>query len=246
MKKILIIEDNNELRDSVKDFLEAEDYEVVEASDGMEGLHKAKELIPDLIICDIMMPKLDGYKVISSLKQNNSTSLIPFIFLTSKAERTAQREGMELGADDYLTKPFTRDELLRAINTASEKRQKLIEQLSMEVNKNSSGEFVMLRIANKPMLVRINDIKVISANGDYSEVIIENNNKSLVLRSLREWEEKLPSNFLRVHRSVIINLNFVEKLEDWSNYTYHVRLKGIEEPFTVSQKYSNELRKKFT
>lgn len=246
MIKLLVIEDDNDLRDNIRDYLEAENYEVLESADGLEGLHKAKEFSPDLIICDIMMPKLDGYKVLSSLRQNDETSLIPFIFLTSKVERSEQREGMELGADDYLTKPFTRDELLRAIHTATEKRQKLVEQLSEQTNKNSLEGFVMLRIANKPTLVRVDDIKVISANGDYSEVITENNSKSLVLRTLKEWEERLPADFLRIHRSVIINLKFVEKFDDWSNYTYRIHIKGIDEPFSASQKYSNELRKRFS
>ena len=246
MKKILIIEDNFELRDSIRDYLEAEDYEVIDAADGLEGLRKAKEYLPDLIVCDITMPKLDGYKVLSSLKQNSSTSLLPFIFLTSKTERTYQREGMELGADDYLTKPFTRDELLHALHSVFIKREKLLERIGAQTVERKAEEFVMLRIADKPKLVQVEDIKAINANGDYSEVILDDKTKSLVLRTLKEWEDKLPANFIRIHRATIINVSYIDKIEDWSNYTYRIYIKGIEEPFTASQKYSIELKKRFS
>ena len=246
MKKILVIEDNFELRDGIRDYLEAEDYEVIDAADGLEGLRKAKEYLPDLIVCDITMPKLDGYKVLSSLKQNSSTSLIPFIFLTSKAERTDQREGMELGADDYLTKPFTRDELLRALHSVFVKRENLLERIGTAPLERKAEDFVMLRIADKPKLVQVDDIKAINANGDYSEVILDDKTKSLVLRTLKEWEDKLPANFIRIHRATIINVSYIDKIEDWSNYTYRIYIKGIEVPFTASQKYSIELKKRFS
>ena len=246
MKKILIIEDNFELRDGIRDYLEAEDYEIIDAADGLEGLRKAKEYLPDLIVCDITMPKLDGYKVLSSLKQNSSTSLIPFIFLTSKTERTDLREGMELGADDYLTKPFTRDELLRALHSVFIKRENLLERIGAQTVERKAEEFVMLRIADKPRLVQVEDIKAINANGDYSEVILDDKTKSLVLRTLKEWEDKLPANFIRIHRATIINVSYIDKIEDWSNYTYRIYIKGIEEPFTASQKYSIELKKRFS
>lgn len=115
MKKILIIEDNQDVRENTADILELEGYEVASAENGIIGVERAKELLPDVIVCDIMMPELDGYGVLEALNKNSQTSSIPFIFLTAKTEKIDMRKGMNLGADDYLTKPFTETELLEAI-----------------------------------------------------------------------------------------------------------------------------------
>lgn len=117
MTKILVIEDDNELRNIISEVLCAENFSVIEAEDGAIGLQLAQEELPDLIICDIMLPSLDGYGVLYEIRSIPSLQMVPFIFLTAKSTKTDLRLGMELGADDYLTKPFTRDELLGAIAT---------------------------------------------------------------------------------------------------------------------------------
>lgn len=117
MFKILVIEDEEDLRETIGEILRAEDFHVIEAENGQIGLQLAKEEMPDLIICDIRMPKLDGYEVLYQLRENASTQTLPFIFLTALAAKQDLRLGMDLGADDYLTKPFTRQELLSAITT---------------------------------------------------------------------------------------------------------------------------------
>ncbi|WP_199248903.1 response regulator [[Phormidium] sp. ETS-05] len=122
MKTILVIEDDERVRENIVDLLEAEEYRTLTAPNGLEGVEKAKQYLPDLIICDVMMPELDGYGVIQALRQNEATATIPFIFLTAKTEKTDTRKGMELGADDYLTKPFTLEELLKAIAVRLEKQ----------------------------------------------------------------------------------------------------------------------------
>lgn len=115
MKTILLIEDNADIRENTAEILELANFKVLTAENGKNGVAIAIDEKPDLIICDIMMPILDGYGVIHMLQKNEQTKEIPFIFLTAKAERTEIRKGMELGADDYLTKPFTGAELLNAI-----------------------------------------------------------------------------------------------------------------------------------
>ncbi|MBS1773177.1 MAG: response regulator [Bacteroidetes bacterium] len=115
MKSILLIEDNDEIRDNMSEILEMSNYKVYLAPDGKEGVALAVQYKPDLIVCDIMMPVLDGYGVIHMLQKNPDTQNIPFIFLTAKAERSEIRKGMDLGADDYITKPFNGTELLNAI-----------------------------------------------------------------------------------------------------------------------------------
>lgn len=129
MKKVLLIEDNAEIRENMAEILELSGYEALTAPDGRKGVALAFESNPDIIICDIMMPELDGYGVIHMLQKNASTQNIPFIFLTAKAERAEIRKGMELGADDYLTKPFNGTELLNAIESRLRKSEVLKQQL---------------------------------------------------------------------------------------------------------------------
>lgn len=124
-KKILIIEDNEDIRDSSVEILELADYEVLQADNGKTGVELAQRHLPDIILCDIMMPELDGYGVLYLLSKNPETANIPFIFLTAKAERADMRKGMEMGADDYLTKPFDDIELLNTIESRFLKKDKL-------------------------------------------------------------------------------------------------------------------------
>ncbi len=122
MTKILVIEDEAPLLEEILEWLGFEDYEAFGATDGVEGVETAIQHLPDLIVCDVMMPRLDGYGTLLELRANPLTLSIPFIFLTAKADRESVRHGMVLGADDYLTKPFTRQELFQAIQSRLEKR----------------------------------------------------------------------------------------------------------------------------
>lgn len=117
MKKVLLIEDDTQLRENTAELLELSDYRVYTASDGKQGIASAISLPPDIIICDIMMPNADGYEVIETLSKNPKTKGLPFIFLSAKTDRKDVRKGMELGADDYLTKPFEESELIGAIES---------------------------------------------------------------------------------------------------------------------------------
>ncbi len=133
MTKILVIEDEELLRVNTLQILEFEDFHAISAENGLIGVQLAQEQIPDLIICDVMMPKLDGYGVLVALRQNPATTAIPFIFTTAKASKEDLRRGMELGADDYLTKPFTADELLGAIATRLEKQVAITQRYTTEL-----------------------------------------------------------------------------------------------------------------
>jgi two-component system, sensor histidine kinase and response regulator len=123
MKKILVVEDAQALRRDIVEMLGYEGFEVEGAENGLVGVERARQYQPDLIICDIMMPVMDGYGVLEALRRDPSTSTIPFIFLTARTERLDMRQGMELGADDYLTKPFTAQELIRTVQTRLKKRR---------------------------------------------------------------------------------------------------------------------------
>jgi len=117
MTKILVIEDQLAVRQNLEDILLLENYDVVTASDGEHGLDLAKQTLPNLILCDVMMPKLSGFEVLSALRQDPQLATIPFILLTAKVDHAAIRQGMTLGADDYLTKLFSLNDLLQAVNT---------------------------------------------------------------------------------------------------------------------------------
>jgi two-component system, sensor histidine kinase and response regulator len=134
MTTILIIEDERPLLENVLNLLRFEGYDVVGATDGVAGVKLVREHLPDLIVCDIMMPRMNGYDVLLELSSDPVTNTIPFIFLTAKADREHQRYGMELGADDYITKPFSRSEFLAAIQTRLERQRVLREQYQQEID----------------------------------------------------------------------------------------------------------------
>src|SRR5450631_3214759 len=129
MKKILLIEDNDDIRENTAEILELSNYKVIVAENGKIGVEKAIQHTPDLIICDIMMPVLDGYGVLHAIHKNEAIKNTPFIFLTAKTERGDFRKGMELGADDFITKPFDGTELLNAVDSRLKKMDMLKQEL---------------------------------------------------------------------------------------------------------------------
>lgn len=133
MKKILLIEDNEDVRENTAEILQLAQYEVLTAENGKIGVEMVLKEKPDLIICDIMMPVLDGHGVLYLLSKNEETASIPFIFLTAKTERSDFRKGMEMGADDYLSKPFDDVELLNAIESRLKKNEILKKEFSKTI-----------------------------------------------------------------------------------------------------------------
>jgi two-component system, sensor histidine kinase and response regulator len=129
MYSILIIEDEDDIRRGLSGLLSLSGYQTYEASEGYEGIKIATEFLPSLVLCDIVMSGLNGYQVLYALKRNPSTSLIPFIFLTGKADKSDFRYGMNLGADDYISKPFNQDELIKCIQTHITKANQQKQQL---------------------------------------------------------------------------------------------------------------------
>ena len=133
MKKILLIEDTEDVREATSEILALADYKIETAENGIIGIEKVHEFKPDLIICDIMMPDLDGYGVLHILSKKPETAAIPFIFLTAKSERSDMRKGMIQGADDYLTKPFEEVELLDAIESRFKKKELLKKEFTKDL-----------------------------------------------------------------------------------------------------------------
>jgi two-component system, sensor histidine kinase and response regulator len=128
MKKILIVEDDSAVRQNIQELLDAEGYDVRVAKNGREAIDVVAEVMPDLVLCDVMMPDLDGHGLLKELSKDIHTATIPFVFLTARADPSDLREAMNMGADDYITKPFTRDVLLNAISKRLDKSGKLGEK----------------------------------------------------------------------------------------------------------------------
>lgn len=139
--KLLVIEDSPEIRENIEEILQLAGYDVIVAENGKKGIERAAEHKPDLVICDIMMPELDGYGVLHMLKMKPETAHIPFIFLTARTERSDWRKGMEMGADDYVTKPFDNIDLLKAVET----RLKKLEILQAPYDAGEKGASELIR-----------------------------------------------------------------------------------------------------
>lgn len=139
MAKILLVEDDAVSRNLFQNFLETKGFQIFGAEDGLTGLEIARQHIPDLVLCDIMLPNINGYEVLSQLRSDPITAPITFIFLTVKSTTLDWRRGMNLGADDYLAKPVTADELLRAISTRLQRQADLKRCYRAELNTDESN-----------------------------------------------------------------------------------------------------------
>jgi DNA-binding NarL/FixJ family response regulator len=147
MKKILVIEDEPEMRRNITTLLRYYDYEPVAAANGCEGVEAARREKPDLILCDVMMPELDGHGVLQALQTEAALARIPFIFLTAKGEKNDLRSGMDLGADDYLTKPIANAELVRAVQARLRRAER---QTNREFKPDFSSSEPLLKLGLTP------------------------------------------------------------------------------------------------
>jgi CRP/FNR family transcriptional regulator, cyclic AMP receptor protein len=165
MKTILVIEDNLQVRENIAEILELSNYKVLKADDGKIGIEIALREKPDLIICDIMMPVLDGYGVLHLLNKHTETYGIPFIFLTAKSEKNDRRKGMEMGADDYITKPFDGIDLLNAIEARLKKSESL--RTHTDRSRNNVDDFIDKAKKSCKVQLISNEREVIDINKKY-------------------------------------------------------------------------------
>ena len=240
MDKILVVEDDKILAQNIGILLESEGYKVSIANNGIEGLELVNRILPNLIVCDINMPKMDGFELKEKLNNNRETFDIPLLFLTAKTQIAELREGMLLGADDYIFKPYNSDELINIIKLRLERRKNIEEKIIfnfVEKDKNyDSNDTFLVKSQRKSRVVKINDIKLILADGQYSKITLINNQKFVMRVPLNKWESKLPSElFKRIHKSTIINFNFVES-HFVDNGKYFLKLKNWGENVVISRR----------
>jgi len=152
MKKVLVIEDEPEMRRNLLTILKLEKFQPVGAENGRVGVRLAKAEKPDLVLCDVMMPEMDGYGVLRALRDDPATMTTPFIFLTARGEKVDHRAGMDLGADDYLVKPVTKEDLLRAINARLRRAEQHAQQ---EFKPNFSSWEPLLKLGLTPRVAEV-------------------------------------------------------------------------------------------
>ena len=202
-KKILVIEDDLNVRENVKEILIEEGFEVYSADNGRDGYQKAVEVLPDLILCDLLMPEMNGYEVINFVKNNPVTRDIPFIFLTAKADLTDIRKGMETGADDYITKPFSVKDLLKAVQIRIDKydnSKKKIHDLTLNLEMSLPHEL------RTPLFGIMGFSKLLADNVDsYSKDEIKEFAESIFTSGKRL--HRLVENFLYLARLELISMN---------------------------------------
>ena len=187
MKKILVIEDEPEMRRNITTLLRYYDYEPIAAENGRVALELARREKPDLILCDVMMPELDGYGVLQALQSDASLARIPFVFLTAKGEKDDLRSGMNLGADDYLTKPVVNADLVRAIESRLRRSE---QQMKREFKPDFSSAAPLLQLGLTP---RAAEALLWLAQGKTNSDIaaILNITESTVKKHVQEMFEKL-------------------------------------------------------
>ncbi|PUZ22594.1 transcriptional regulator [Chitinophaga parva] len=175
MATILLIEDNDDIRENTAEILQMANYKVFTAENGKTGVQLALEHKPDLVICDITMPVLDGYGVLHLLHKNETMQNMPFIFLTARAERTDMRRGMDLGADDYITKPFDATELLNAIEGRLKKSARLKQESAPGINGLSD---LMATVSGKDLLEALREDRNVNRYKKKQIVYTEGNHPS--------------------------------------------------------------------
>jgi len=204
MKKVLLIEDDAVLRENTAELLELSEYKVITAPNGKIGVTQAKKTFPDIIVCDIMMPELDGYGVLTEMAKHTKTKYIPFIFLSAKTERKDIRKGMNLGADDYITKPFSEEELVSAIESRLAKASILMDerkkiQLNAEGNEDEIKSLDDLKafLYKNGELLKFNKDEIIYTEGQNSNFIYLINKGVVKCFKLDEQGKELTTNLYK-------------------------------------------------
>jgi len=245
---ILLVEDDPGLAAALAQFLRSQDFEVITVGDGQRGVELATSVNPSLILCDLDLPKMDGFEVLTTLQTNPSLWDTPFLFITGRGHLKDIRAGMNLGADDYLVKPVPPEDLLTAIQTRLRLRNQRASQrpgLTVDNPPTGDGEedespniesgLIFLRSSKGKQRVAIQDIEWIAAYGEYSRVVWGGTEGVLIRKSLKSWESELPTeSFLRVHRNTIINLRRLERVEKGASAEMLAFLIGRPVPIEVS------------
>lgn len=242
MYNIILIEDDQGLSDNIEYFLHKESFNVFKFSSAKQFLQEIDNIKVDLIICDVMMPDVDGFELLSELKNSNKNINVPFIYLTALTDMKALRKGMNLGATDFLTKPFQKDELINVINLRIQEFGKRNEESTKPLN---IDDFLLIHVGKSFKNIQIKDIVCILSEGAYTKVNLTNDKKVITNKLLKHWETILPQNhFIRIHKSTIVNLKYVSKLEKWFNNSFVVTMDNYQDKLPISRRHLSKIRGK--
>ncbi len=221
-KKILVIDDEPGICDIVCLNLESEGYQTDCAQSGQDALIKVRAANPDAIILDIMMPGVDGWEVLSHIKNNPASRDIPVILLSAKGEEISKLLGFQLGADDYITKPFSVKELTARVKVVLD-RYGAKQAETRQAASSPDGNKIMAHKGREIFFVDISSIFFAAADKNYT-YLHTNDDKYVLRRNISQVENQLPRNFMRVHKSFIVNLTKVSKLFSLKRGSYLVEL----------------------
>ncbi|MBI4744736.1 MAG: response regulator transcription factor [Actinobacteria bacterium] len=240
-QSILVVEDEKDIAEAIHYALEMEGFEVVIAGDGEEALEKISKEKPDLVILDILLPKIDGWEVLSTIRRKPKTQDLPVIILTVKTTEASKLCGYDLGADDYMNKPFSVNELLARIKAVLKRSQLMVEK------REAAGRLPKIAVwkkGSKEVFVDQEDILYVKAAKNYT-YIYTSEDSFLTNLKMYELEEKLSSDiFMRIHRSYFVNLRYVYGLVG-EGHSFKIRLRNDEgTTLPISRFYIKELRKR--
>jgi len=232
----LVIDDERLARKDLISLLGAHDNITVvgEADDVPSAVQAIERLNPDVIFLDIQMPGDSGFDLLEKTEVEAR-----IIFVTAYDEYAIR--AFEVNALDYLLKPVNSDRLAKAL----EKLELQEQETPAKVRKLNYDDRLFLLLGKHFKFLIVKTILNISAAGDYSEVLTSDGHRGLTLKSMKEWEARLPAqHFVRIHRSTIINMEFIDRVEEWFNFSFKVYLKGIEEPYLISRRYATRLKER--
>ncbi len=214
MKKILVVEDEDAIRENISDALSLNDYQVFIADNGFDGVHLAHEIKPDLILCDIMMPKMDGYQVLKAIKSDEIGVITPFIFISAKGKYEDIRQGMDMGADDYLIKPFLFQDLLNMVSSKLEEAE-LKQKTYFDKQQDLKAQYGLIQMheLNTPMNGILTSISLLKQMESQFHSV-----EALELLQIINISSK------RLHR-YLSNIFFYKQLKD-VNYTFYSEIIG--------------------
>ncbi len=252
MREVLIICKESALRKNAVGYLTEKGYRVFALSDSYEGLKTAIERKPDVIVTGSPMEGLHTYDIIRTIRKDSKLAATPVICLIESFDKTEFRRAMEAGADDTLIMPFDIETLNKSIETRYRRIMEITDypKITSKTKYPSEREFVgenkhWIFIDTKQIkkFIKIESIKYISAAGVMTVLFLEDGEKIELRKSVSEWERRLDkNNFVRVNRSTVLNLNYIENIGQWSSRTIIVRLYGMDEPLIISQRYSKKLK----
>lgn len=234
----IIVDDERLARREFRSLLA--DFSEISIVGEAETLHEAVELIgtekPDVVFLDIQLRSENGFELLERVERS-----FRVIFVTA-FDAFAIR-AFEINAVDYLLKPVNPVRLAKTLERLFEPA----EEPESPLRKLNYDDRLFIEIGERSRFLKISSIKCICADGDYTQVFTDDGRKQLVTKPLKEWEERLPENFfVRIHRSTIVNLEFIENVETWFSRSYQIYLKGMKEPLTVSRRYAAQLKNKFS